>query len=33
MELLWDGNPYFDVELLEFQPQESLPDSVFRPGT
>jgi hypothetical protein len=27
--LTWDGNPYFDVELLEFQPLTSLPDSVF----
>jgi hypothetical protein len=30
IELTWDGNPYFDVEVLEFQPLESLPDSVFR---
>ena len=29
-ELTWDGNPYFDVELQEFQPLPSLPDSLFR---
>ena len=33
LELTWDGNPYFDLELLEFQPLETLPDSVFKPGT
>jgi hypothetical protein len=31
--LTWDGNPYFDLELLEFQPLETLPGSVFKPGT
>jgi hypothetical protein len=31
--ITWDGDPYFDLELLEFQPLRSLPDRVFRPGT
>ena len=33
IELTWDGNPYFDLEVLEFQPLETMPDSVFKPGT
>jgi hypothetical protein len=31
LAITWDGQPYFDLELLEFQPLPSLPDSVFRP--
>jgi hypothetical protein len=31
IEITWDGNPYFDLELLEFAPLPTLPDSVFRP--
>jgi len=33
IEITWDGEPYFDLELLEFQPLRSLPDTLFRPGT
>ena len=32
LAITWDGKPFFDVALTEFEALPSLPDDLFRPG-